>query len=147
MNNIFLSQPDPLLQNSVNNTPQFLQVPVQSEYVLKDWVGELDDATRSLDDNSIQLLNSDENYIRLSSQFQQVMQAEIMILVKSRLNSNPEVVNNIKQQLSIINNAKQHVSEEQRRNICELNDYVKNYSHLTFDEYKKIKQKDEGRRD
>ena len=29
--------------------------------------------------------------------------------------------------------------EEEKQNFNELNDYMKNYSHLTFDEYRKLK--------
>ena len=60
MNNIFLSQPDPLLQNAPIIQQQYYQLPIQQEYVLKDWVGELDDISRSLDSNIIESLNQNE---------------------------------------------------------------------------------------
>ena len=33
----------------------------------------------------------------------------------------------------------QKVRNEQNQNMNELNDYLKNYSHLTFDEYRRLK--------
>ena len=41
--------------------------------------------------------------------------------------------------MEMIDEAKHAIDDEQRRNINELNDYVKNYSNITFDEYKRIK--------
>ena len=62
-----------------------------------------------------------------------------MNIVKNRLLNNPDVIANAKEQLNLIHNAENKVKEEERKNINELNDYMKNYSHLTFDEYRKIK--------
>jgi hypothetical protein len=39
----------------------------------------------------------------------------------------------------IINTAKKEKNDENNRNLMELNDYIKNYSDLTFDEYKRLK--------
>ena len=39
----------------------------------------------------------------------------------------------------IILSTKKEKSDENNRNLMELNDYIKNYSDLTFDEYKKLK--------
>ena len=40
----------------------------------------------------------------------------------------------------IINNMYKSKSEEEKKNLSELNDYIKNYSDLTFNEYKKLKE-------
>lgn len=34
----------------------------------------------------------------------------------------------------------QKSTEADRKNMAEINDYLKNYSNMTFDEYKKLKQ-------
>ena len=41
--------------------------------------------------------------------------------------------------MEIIKSAKDAVDTEQRKNLNEINDYVKNYSNITFDEYRRIK--------
>ena len=41
--------------------------------------------------------------------------------------------------MDIMKNTTQKVKEEEKQNFNDLNDYLKNYSHLTFDEYRKIK--------
>lgn len=62
-----------------------------------------------------------------------------MNLVKGKLNSYPIIVDNVKKQMNVIKNISAETKESERQNMSELNDYMKNYSHLTFDEYKKIK--------
>ena len=47
---------------------------------------------------------------------------------------------NWKRQMEVINDVKNNVNLEQQQNLTELNDYMKNYSHLTFQEYKNIKK-------
>jgi inorganic pyrophosphatase len=42
--------------------------------------------------------------------------------------------------MEVINYVKNNVNLEQQQNLNELNDYMKNYSHLTFQEYKNIKK-------
>jgi hypothetical protein len=41
----------------------------------------------------------------------------------------------------IITSAKKEKNDEHNRNLMELNDYIKNYSDLTFNEYKQLKNK------
>ena len=41
----------------------------------------------------------------------------------------------------MINIAKKEKNDENNRNLMELNDYIKNFSDLTFDEYKQLKNK------
>ena len=48
-------------------------------------------------------------------------------------------MDNIKEQMEIIEGAKRAVESEKEESISEMNDYMKNYSHLTFDDYKKMK--------
>ena len=62
-----------------------------------------------------------------------------MELVKNQLNSNPEIVKNIDRQIQIIRSIENKVVEVERRNMAELNDYLKKYSDMTFDDYKKLK--------
>ena len=40
----------------------------------------------------------------------------------------------------IISDACKAKDDEDKKNLSELNDYIKNYSDLTFNEYKKLKQ-------
>ena len=65
-----------------------------------------------------------------------------MSLVKIKLNNIPNATENIKKQLEIIDNAEKQIKKLEKQNMAELNDYMQNYSNLTFDEYKKLKNKE-----
>ena len=41
----------------------------------------------------------------------------------------------------ILKQAKKEKEIQERQNIAEINDYMKNYSSMSFDDYKKIKNK------
>ena len=118
---------------------QMQNMPNPQQPIAQDWLSDLDNAMKGLDNESSDLLNSDSEFVELNTQLQNMIQSEIMGLVKVRLNSYPNAVDNIKKQLDIIKNVKSKVQENERKNMNELNDYMKNYSHLTFDEYRKIK--------
>lgn len=146
MNNIFVGQNDPLLNNSsifrvpenqINPQILYQQMYANSQ---RDWLGELDEMTKNLDTDVIAELSGNTEYVELSSALQTSIQSEIMSYVKGNMNMNPTVVNNVKKQMEIISKAKASKEAENRQNMCELNDYMKNYSHLTFDEYKKAKK-------
>ena len=118
---------------------QMQNIPNPQQPIAQDWLSDLDNAMKGLDNESSDILNNDIEFVELNTQLQNMIQSEIMGLVKVRLNSYPNAVDNIKKQLDIIKNVKSKVQENERKNMNELNDYMKNYSHLTFDEYRKIK--------
>lgn len=63
-----------------------------------------------------------------------------MSLIRNKINCNPNAVRNIERQMEILKETNSIIEDEKRRNLNELNDYIKNYSNITFDEYKKKKQ-------
>lgn len=145
MSNIFVNQTDPILANKdMFQYSQQQYSPIQYyqqnvNFNTKDWVGELDDLTKKLSEDELVKLNSNNEYLRLSTEIQQNVQNEIMSLIKNKLNSRNDIIDNIKRQISIIRDVQDETSNEQRKNIAELNDYMKNYAHLTFQQYKDIK--------
>lgn len=149
MNNIFLPN-DPLLFNSPNT--QMLQQEFQqkmeqkyNDYLMRnmqsvpDKLSELDNKMKSLDTEVSEQLKEDVEFNDLHQILQATIQAELMLLIKQRLNTNPDTLKNIERQLVIIKNIESKVNEKERKNISELNDYLKNYSNMTFDDYKKLK--------
>lgn len=156
-NNFFLSQ-DPLLYQSVQTSLPYQnegemrkqlndaiiqyrslqqQTPVPSN--VTDYLGDLDNLMKSLNDNSIEILNNDVEYQQLNAELQVLIQRELMSNIKWKINANQSAVKNIERQKEIINNVNKNIELEERRNLSELNDYVKNYSDMTFDDYKKLK--------
>lgn len=117
----------------------------QQQEMNQDWLGILDKNMKSLDGTSAEMLNNDSEFISLNSQLQTLIQSEIMNLVKIKINSNPNAVENMKRQMELMKTTTQKVQMEEKQNIADLNDYVKNYSHLTFDEYKNLKSNNSGK--
>lgn len=156
MNNIFLNN-DPLLYNTQqpnsSQTPQNINDIYQNIYRQQmmndiqqraqmsqtDFIGDLDKKLKTLDNDVLTQLNDNQQFTELNSQLQSCVQQEIMNLVKFKLNTNQTIIDNIKKQQELIQQVEQNVKSEERQSMNELNDYMRNYSHLTFDEYKKIK--------
>lgn len=155
MNNFVFSQ-DPILYNST--IPQYQQDPQEIKKQLdvmmaqyqnmqnksnnqteNDYLGELDIMMSELDENDISILNNDPEFVQLNNNIQQTIQQEIINSIKWKINGNNESVNNIKKLKDIIKNIKREKEIEQKKNMSELNDYIQNYSDMTFNEYKKIK--------
>ena len=144
MNNIFLNN-DPLLYQG--KYPEPAPMPLPLEYykmpVAHDYLGELDKELKQLDANVIENLNSNPRFQQLNQQLQQMVQEELLGMVRGKLNNIPLVVENIKSQMNIITDTKNQTKEIERQSMFELNDYMQNYSHLTFDEYRRIKNGEE----
>lgn len=157
MNNFVFSQ-DPILYNST--IPQYQQDPgeikkqldvVMAQYQQLqqskaepaprgiDYLGELDSILMNLDENDLQILNQDPEFIELNTNIQHIIQTEMVNSIKWKINSNPEISAKVGRLKTIITNVKKEREVEERRNMNELNDYIQNYSDMTFNEYKKIK--------
>lgn len=155
MNNIFLPN-DPLLYN---HNAQMMQQDMQqkmeqkyNEYMMRsmqsipDKLSELDNKIKSLSPQIIEILNNDAEYGELKEVLQLTIQNELMSLIKQKINTNQEAIKNIDRQLSIIKTIETKVNDDERKNLSELNDYLKNYSNMTFDDYKKLKNNNENPR-
>ena len=105
----------------------------------KDYLGELDTMTREMDPDIVEKLSQDADYTRINAELQYLIQEEILKSLRLKINNNPEDVSRIDKMKDIINAAKKEKNDENNRNMMELNDYIKNFSDLTFDEYKRLK--------
>lgn len=161
MNNFVFSQ-DPILYSST--IPSYQQDPMEIKKQLDvvmaqyqnlqqnqskptpehnksiDYLGELDTLISELDENETNILNQNTEFIQLNNYINQSIQAEIVNSIKWRINSDQEKIDKIIRLKTIINEVKKEKEIEQKKNMSELNDYIQNYSDMTFNEYKKIKQ-------
>ena len=160
MNNFVFSQ-DPLLYNM--QPPQYIpqndmdikrqldavlaqyqalqqkQAPTQPEPQTEDYVGALDEMVRTLDPAVIESLNTNQEFIQINNWIQQTIQIELMKSIKQSLNTNQEVISKVNRAKDIIREVKINQETEDRRSLNELNDYITNYSDMTFNEYKQFK--------
>ena len=148
-NNFFLNNDPLLFNNPVDNRQSIIDLEryrqQQNQY---DYLSELDKLTRE-NANVREQLNQDNEYMALSQELQTIIQNELMSQVRWRINTNPNAVKNMQRQMDIIKRVKTCQDEEQRKNLDEINDYIKNHSNITFDEYRKAKQdnKEQKKRD
>ena len=105
----------------------------------RDYLGELDGMVKGLDSDILSMLQSDETFLKYNSQIQQRIQDEILNTVKWRINNDPGIISAVESLKTIIENTRKQKEENNRQNINEINDYIQNYSDMTFSEYKKLK--------
>ena len=113
----------------------------QQQTPSKDYLGELDTLTRDIDQDVADKLSNDLEYNQINAELQYLIQEEMLKSVRWKINNNPTAVSKIEKLRELILSAKREKNDENNRNMMELNEYIKNYSDLTFDEYKKLKNK------
>lgn len=126
-----MAQYQALSQTPPPQTPQ----PSQA----KDYLGEIDTLVQGLDEDVRLALSADVEYLKINDDLQKMIQEEMMRSVKWKINSNPEAVNKMNRLKELISGAQKTKSDEDRKVMADINDYIKNYSDLTFDEYKQLK--------
>lgn len=154
-NNFFLNQ-DPLLFQNCNHVNdddvrrqlaealnQYQQMQQRGGYDMQqyqnDHISELDKLMSGVSDSVLEKLKSDDEYNRLNAELQLIINREILMSIRGKINGNQDAVKNILRQKEIISKLKSECESEERKSLSELNDYIKNYSNLTFDEYKRKK--------
>lgn len=106
---------------------------------LKDHIGDLDKTLKGLSPSVLEKLAQNQRFADLNGELQSAIQQELMMLVRNKLNMDSNIVNNINSQMELIDEAKRGVEADKDASLNEMNDYMRNYSHLTFDEYKRMK--------
>ena len=105
----------------------------------KDYLGEIDKMLSDLDENIVLVLNADVEYIKLQEDIQKMIQEEMLKSIKWKINSNQVAINKMERIKELINTAQKNKTDEDRRIMADINDYITNFSDLTFDEYKQLK--------
>lgn len=127
---------DAIIQYQAMNQPPQPQTQPQVE---KDYLGEVDKMVSELDEDIVLVLSADAEYLKLQDDLQKMIQEEMMRSIKWKINSNPKAISKMDRLKELIVAAKKNKNDEDRRIMADINDYVKNYSDLTFEEYKQLK--------
>ena len=138
----YISEPDIKRQlDTVMQQYQQLQQSKQNDgSVQKDWVGDFDKLLKGLDPEIAEALSNDQEFSQLNALLQQDIQFEIMSSIKWKLNGRTDCTQRIKRMTDIIDYYNKNKASEDKKNIAELTDYIQNYSDMTFNEYKKMKE-------
>ena len=105
----------------------------------KDYLGEIDKMLGELDEDVALILSADAEYLKLQDDLQKMIQEEMLKSIRWKINSNPKAISKMDRIKELIAVAKKNKTDEDRRIMADINDYVKNYSDLTFEEYKQLK--------
>ena len=125
---------------NLNNQYQALQWNMEGQQQPKDLLGEIDGLIKSLDTNVLTELSNNPEFVELNSSIQTSIQEEIMKRVKWKVNGNPEMVSKMNRLKELIQTTSKAREEAEKQSLSELNDYIKNYSDMTFNEYKRLKR-------
>jgi hypothetical protein len=126
---------DALIQyQALNQPPQ--QPQIKND---KDYLGEIDKMLGELDEDVALTLSSDAEYLKLQEDLQKMIQEEMLKSIRWKINSNPKAIDKMDRIKELIAIAKKNKTDEDRKIMADINDYVKNYSDLTFEEYKQLK--------
>lgn len=110
-----------------------------SKQQARDYLGEVDELTKGLDEDVMLVLSSDIEYMKANEDIQRLIQEEIVKSIKWKINSNPDAVAKLERMKDLIASARKNKEDEDKKVMADLNDYIKNYSDLTFEEYKQLK--------
>lgn len=127
------------MERVINNYNQYSQQPPPQPAVQVDVLGELDELLQNLNPSVSSILLQNEEYVELNESIQRCIQEELIKTIRWKINSNPTAIQKIEKIKSLVLSATKEYEIEQQKNMQELNDYIKNYSNITFDEYKRIK--------
>jgi hypothetical protein len=126
---------DALIQyQALNQPPQ--QPQIKND---KDYLGEIDKMLGELDEDVALTLSADAEYLKLQEDLQKMIQEEMLKSIRWKINSNPKAIDKMDRIKELIAIAKKNKTDEDRKIMADINDYVKNYSDLTFEEYKQLK--------
>lgn len=118
MNNFYINQDQSLFQQYQNLTTDF--------YAL------LQKEMEGLNEIEINELSKFQPYIEANTKLGVLVQSELLNLVRRQINANPEVIKNV------IESVKQY-KKERNKEMNDFQDYIKNYSDITYKEYKELK--------
>lgn len=139
--NDYISEPDIKRQlDAVMQQYQQLQQSKTNDKPQKDWIGDFDNTLKTLDTDVAEALNTDQEFIQLNALVQNDIQNEILTNIKWKLNGKQDTVARVKRMMEIIENYNRNKANEDKKQMAEITDYLQNYSDMTFNEYKKLKE-------
>lgn len=104
----------------------------QYKNLYTDHYTELEKELSTLSESEMSELGSFKPYNEANNTLALLIQQELLKLVRMEINKNPEIINNV------ISSIKQFKSIK-RKEQDDFQDYIKNYSELTYREYKELK--------
>lgn len=111
-------------ESAVNN--QFNEIPINKDESL--WV-KIDNEVANIDKYTSDSLTSDENYKSINTQLQNIIQQELLFLVRDKVEQREDGKQLLEKQLQIIKQIKSNVSDKRNKDIDLFNRF-KEYSRI-----------------
>lgn len=118
MNNFYINQDQSLFQQYQNLTIDHYSI-LQKEL-------------QTLTENETNELANFKPYIEANAKLSMLVQSELLNLVKRQINNNPDIVNSVIESVKMFKN-------EKSKEMNDFQDYIKNFSDITYKEYKQLK--------
>lgn len=146
MNNIFLGN-DPLLSNKdyISRLEQELSQQkslyskMNEQYAPTDYYGKMEEAYSKLSPQEQAEINSDEEYVHYMTLLNGFISQETINMIRNTLNSSERSKNVLKCLVEAIDRFHLRKTDENNARMSEFQDYMTNYSNMTFAEYKQMK--------
>lgn len=119
MNNFYINQDNQSLYSQFINSTT-------------DTVEKLTKELQSLSINEMTELTQYQPYIEANNQLNNLVQVELLNLIKRQLNANPDVINKVIESIKSF-------KKEKNKEIEDFQEYIKNYSDITYKEFKELK--------
>ena len=101
---------------------------------------EIDSEVKVLSNEQLQKLFENDDYVRIYSRIQELVNAEILNLVKPRIESSPEGKQLLQEQLNIVRRMKPKIVEDSNREVelfRRFREFSKTNPDVTYDEFLK----------
>lgn len=103
---------------------------------------EIERVTSTLSDQEMGFLSNNQEFMDNSMAIQEMINGEILSLVRSRIEQSPEGKEILERQLNLVKKQAKTAKEETARRDALLNEYMTHHSDKTFDEFLRYKRGD-----
>lgn len=133
-----LTHENEIIQQKLQTLQQMPTTPTAQRSNTPVW-DEIDRITSSLSDQERNFLQSSQEFQENSMAIQEMVNIELVRLVRDRIEKSPEGNEVLNRQLSFVKRAVKTAKEETARRDALLNEYMTQYSDMTFKEFMEMK--------
>lgn len=101
---------------------------------------EIDSIVSGMSDQELMALNNNDEFIESSQKIQSILQAEYLKIMKPIVENTPQGKDALDKHLTLVKRLRKTAIDEVNRKYSEMDDYLRNYSNISFQEYQKMKQ-------
>lgn len=133
-----LAHENEIIQQKLQTLQQMPTTPTAQRSNTPVW-DEIDRITSSLSEQERNFLQSSQEFQENSMAIQEMVNIELVRLVRDRIEKSPEGNEVLNRQLSFVKRAVKTAKEETARRDALLNEYMTQYSDMTFKEFMEMK--------